>query len=238
MDKNILSKPNELDNIKQNIMQKGYHIIPGYLNKKKCSEIIYNMNGLLHSNNGFVHANSGIKEFTTGGDYRSPEFNKFDNNAKMFLDDKNLHNIFEQLYNRKIVKKRCQAGVVFHFDGIKNSSGGGWHVDNYDLQLKAMIYLTDVKSNNGPFTYINNTNNFARKKNPDLKNHRFSDDIINNELILKNNANNGSNNDGNEFKIEELTGNAGDCILFRSDNIHKGKIIESGVRYSLTNYYY
>ncbi len=39
-------------------------------------------------------------------------------------------------------------------------------------------------------------------------------------------------------KIIEILGKAGTCILVNTNNIHKGKIIEEGSRYSLTNYYY
>ena len=35
----------------------------------------------------------------------------------------------------------------------------------------------------------------------------------------------------------ELTGKAGDLIIVDVGNIHRGKVIEEGVRYSLTNYY-
>tara|TARA_Y100000591_G_C21605200_1_gene579984 strand:+ start:120 stop:764 length:645 start_codon:yes stop_codon:yes gene_type:complete len=209
--------------IEEEIMKNGYYIIKGYLNNKECVELVNAMNNYKHL---FIQANSGIANFQTGGDYRAPEFHKVNETANRFLNDKRFQTIVENLYNRKIVKKRCQGGILIYKNDKTNSSGGGWHVDNYDLQLKAMIYLNDVNSNNGPFTYINNTNKFARKINPDLKNHRFTNDIINNHPLLKN------------INIQELTGNAGDCILFRSDNIHKGKIIENGNRYTLTNYYY
>ena len=90
-----------------------------------------------------------------------------------------------------------------------------------------MIYLNDVNSNNGPFTYINNTNEFARKINPDLKNHRFTNEIINNHPLLQN------------INIQELTGNTL-VIVFYLDLIIsiKGKLLKVENRYTLTNYYY
>lgn len=209
--------------IKKNIMENGYYIIKEYLNKVECSNIINYINSTNENSLGFSKSIIGIEKFQSGGDYRSPNFHNLNQIANKFLNDNMIHNIFTDLYNRDIVKKRCQAGVLIYNKNEKNSSGGGWHLDSYNLQLKALIYLNNVNSKNGPFTYINNTNKFAKKIHPDLKNHRFSDNDINNIPNLK---------------IEELVGNAGDCILFRADNIHKGKIISEGSRYTLTNYYY
>lgn len=213
----------DIDLIKKNIMDNGYYIIKGYLNTKDCNNVINQITKTNPTLLDFSKSINDIEKFQSGGDYRSPNFHKYNQTAKKFLNDSMIHNIFTDLYNREIVKKRCQAGVLIYNKNEKNSSGGGWHIDNYDIQLKAMIYLNTVDDNNGPFTYINNTNKFARKLYPDLNHHRFCDTDINNIPNLK---------------IEELVGNAGDCILFRSDNIHKGKVISKGTRYTLTNYYY
>ena len=37
--------------------------------------------------------------------------------------------------------------------GKTTNSGGGWHRDADRIQLKAMVYLSDVDSINGPFIF-------------------------------------------------------------------------------------
>ena len=61
------------------------------------------------------------------------------------------------ILKRKISKKRCQSGIVKYNNKERICSGGGWHIDDRKIQLKAMIYLNDVNSKNGPFTIIKNT---------------------------------------------------------------------------------
>ena len=106
----------------------------------------------------------------------------------------------------------------------KNScSGGGWHVDNHNPQFKAMLYITDVNENNGPFTILcPNLKSIDYPSDPNKNDTRFPDQIA----------------IDHKEKIQLLTGNSGDVILFLSHNIHRGTEIKEGVRISLTNYYY
>ena len=103
------------------------------------------------------------------------------------------------------------------------NSGGGWHVDNHKPQFKAMIYLTDVNENNGPFAMLYpNLKSNDYPYDPDKNDTRYTDQIA----------------IDHKDKIQLLTGNAGDTILFLSHNIHRGTNIKEGIRISLTNYYY
>ena len=127
-----------------------------------------------------------------------------------------------------MIKKRCQAGIV-GYNNINNiSSGGGWHIDSKEKQYKALLYLNDVDSKNGPFVFIKNTASGLGINNTpgDKSQTRYlNETIINSNLIDKTN-------------IIEILGKAGTCILVNTNNINNGKIIEEGIRYSLTNYYY
>ena len=42
-------------------------------------------------------------------------------------------------------------------------SGQGWHKDNIARQLKFMIYLNDVDSENGPFQYLLKSQKIRKK---------------------------------------------------------------------------
>ena len=212
-------------NIENIIKNEGIIIIENYINNDICKNIIINM----EKNKGnFEYCNTNSHIFGSGNDLRCKTYEKYDKYADGFLNDNNIHNLFEKILERKINVKRCQAGIVkFNKDNI-TSSGGGWHIDNKKIQLKAILYLNDVNTKNGPFIYIKNTQGGLDLENTigDISKTRFDDTIIKtSEKIKKEN-------------IMEVTGKAGTLILVRTDNIHKGKIIEEGVRYSLTNYYY
>ena len=103
-----------------------------------------------------------------------------------------------------------------------------------------MLYLSDVNDKNGPFCFIKGSNDFdfeRKKKYPfyrkvlymlkglPLKKPRYKNDFIMTQPeIIK--------------KIIKVTGSAGTLVIFDGSYIHRGDVIKSGTRYSLTNYYY
>ena len=212
-------------NIENKIKNEGFVIIENYINNDICKNIIKKMEKNISN---FEYCNTNSQIFNSGNDLRCKTYEKYDKYAGDFLNDNNIHNLFEKILKRKIDKKRCQAGIVKFNKNNITSSGGGWHIDNKNIQLKAILYLNDVNTKNGPFIYIKNTESGLDLQNTigDISKTRFDDNIIKtSEKIQKEN-------------IIEITGKAGTWILVRTDNIHKGKIIEEGIRYSLTNYYY
>ena len=207
------------------LKNEGIIIIENYINSDICANIIINME---KHKEKFEYCNTNSHIFGSGNDLRCKIYEKYDKYADKFLNDNNIHNLFEKILERKITVKRCQAGIVKFNKETITSSGGGWHIDNKNIQLKAILYLNDVNSKNGPFIYIKNTQGGLDLENTlnDNSNTRFDNDIIKKTEKIKKND------------IIEVIGKAGTLILVRTDNIHKGKIIEEGIRYSLTNYYY
>lgn len=155
--------------------------------------------------------------------------------------------IQEQFYNNaKIVKLRelFLSQKDEDIDGFTMSnriiaakgnlgSGQGWHRDSVnERQFKVILYLTDVKEENGPFQYLKGTQN---KKsvlegiiNYDFKyNHnRLKEDDVQRYV------------DTGKYELSTLTGKAGTLIIVDTSGIHRGMPIQEGERYALTNYYY
>ncbi len=48
----------------------------------------------------------------------------------------------------------CMANCVTYRNGVSYGSGGEWHRDGFRRELKAMLYLTDVGSGDGPFAVV------------------------------------------------------------------------------------
>ena len=214
-----------MNDYKKKILENGYVIIDNYMDNDICNSIINDINKNI---NIFTKCVINNNIFNSGNDLRMTHFENINVYAKNFLYDLQIHTLFENILERKIETKRCQAGIVKFINNEICCSGGGWHIDNKNIQLKAILYLSDVNQNNGPFQYIKKTQGGLNLENTigDISNTRFDDNTIqNSDKIDKNN-------------IIEICGKAGTLILVRTDNIHKGKIIENGIRYTLTNYYY
>tara|TARA_A100001035_G_C27670887_1_gene448292 strand:+ start:226 stop:858 length:633 start_codon:yes stop_codon:yes gene_type:complete len=203
-----------IDTIVSNIKKNGYFIIKNYYSIEQCNNIL----------NDIKNISQNSINYGQGKDIRITNFEKYSTGAKNFLNDTFLLQIGNNVLERKVdkVRKRCQLGILKYNQG-NESSGGGWHVDNHKPQFKALLYLTNVNLNNGPFAIISPPIT-SKDYNPisKEKNTRFSDKI---EEDYKDN-------------IQYLTGNMGDVILVNTQNIHRGTIIKEGKRISLTNYYY
>jgi hypothetical protein len=120
--------------------------------------------------------------------------------------------------------------VVYDPSGASNS-GGGWHRDNYRNVYKALVYLTDVGPEHGPFTIIRSS---TRSKVPPREPNtlRYSDESVDDFLRRV------RRRWWRPERLVELTGPAGTCIVFDRSCVHRGKNIESGYRVALTNYYF
>lgn len=109
-------------------------------------------------------------------------------------------------------------------------SGGGWHRDSpHRSQFKALLYLSDVGPDNGPFEYIEGSHLagnslsllFRGQCRPNQ--YRFADEEI--ERILA------------EHKIRRtFIAPAGTLFLIDTKGIHRGAPIVQGRRYALTQY--
>jgi hypothetical protein len=107
-------------------------------------------------------------------------------------------------------------------------SGGGWHRDSIRTQFKAIMYVSDVSSDHGPFEMIIGSHGIISKIMNYITSHkgfaelRYSENYIN-----------------KKYKGRErvLTGSAGDLLLVDTSCLHRGMPINAGIRYAVTGYY-
>jgi len=140
-----------------------------------------------------------------------------------------LFNKIAQTYRSHLNKKTLINKLVYEEGKVKNS-GAGWHRDNHDCQFKTIMYLSDVKSENGPFTWITNSSKrHIGYPEPRTKGYttRFHDKTI--EKLLNKNK---------DCEKIEVCGSAGDIILANTTYIHRGKVIEKGIRKAMTEYFF
>jgi len=145
--------------------------------------------------------------------------------AKLAKDD-----LLEQVCSKYLaVPGKCGlvlGGRLTAEEGKSANSGGGWHRDSTGKQFKVLMYLTDVNEKNGPYMFMpRSTDTILDRRGQDSRD-RFTDSAVK-ELCKSTNI--------DPFTV---TGKAGTVVLTATNNIHRGAVIEEGIRYSLTNYYF
>ncbi|MBU79564.1 MAG: hypothetical protein CMD29_05525 [Flavobacteriales bacterium] len=152
--------------------------------------------------------------------------------------------IGEEYFGKKISTHFVIAGKLEYSLQKKTSSGGGWHRDSDGIQIKAMVYLNNVESNNGPFLFITNSKTKDAKRKPienfnsilfylkrffkygKIRDPRYSENSILDFFRKR------------KQDPIEISAPKGTVVLFDSSFIHRGKLIQHGQRYTLTNYYF
>ena len=224
--KNNLSA--ELSELQQtalkNIRTNGYHVIESYCSREYCSQAISEINAIIHEREEEIWKDEHESDFRIYG------ADRISKPIAEFLNDPFLSEIGCTYINSNN-KKGFTLGARLEEKENNLGSGGGWHRDTaHQKQIKAILYLSDVSEDNGPFQYITGSHRskelikgvIQSKFNPGET--RFSDDRI--KSII------GSDSDA----IRSFTGKAGTLILTDTRGLHRGKPINSGVRYALTNY--
>lgn len=110
-------------------------------------------------------------------------------------------------------------------------SGGMWHRDGFNPELKCILYLSDVNADNGPFRLIADSHAWGRYHRRDMR--RYGMTFMQNRL--------GTVADRLVEREPErmitATGGAGTLVLFDTSLIHTGAPLKKGKRIALTNYY-
>jgi len=218
------------------LFREGIVVIPNYFSKSRCNNIISEINDFSKKDKLISERDEGI-----GGDIRIFNFEDESSMGLEFAKNSFLQSLVSKYLGTQLETKSVLAGKVVFNKSLKTNSGGDWHRDADLSQMKAMIYLTDVSEDNGPFTFIKKSNDFDFKrqsrKYPFLerliyifrglptKPPRYSDDYVKNQDEFKKN-------------IIKVTGKAGTLVIFDGGYIHRGDVIRDGTRYTLTNYYY
>ena len=220
----------ELKDKKKNIIlkvlnDKKYFVIKNFISKKECQKIIKKIqNTLVSKKIDYWIDNSKSDQRIFGAENILREIESFSNN--------NFINEIGSAYIKKKLNSYMVMANKVVFKKNNKGSGGGWHKDSFRKQFKAILYLNDVSNKNGPFELIPNSSkisfnfNLIFQFNRNLSNSRFSDYEVR-QILKKNNV--------NSIKI---LGKAGTLILVDTSLIHRGKPLNSGTRYALTNYMY
>ncbi len=220
------SKTNSLNEDQKLIVKQldkvGYVVFENFFKKDKCDEIKKNIDEIIKKQKEFVWVDEHLSDHRIFGAENGSDgiMDFYSNDWTRQIGESHLG---ISLHNHMTLGARLESKAE------NLGSGGGWHRDStYEHQFKSIVYLSDVGPENGPFQFISQshkTTSVLATIGYGVNNNRYSNDEI--ESL--------SNKYG--WKLETLTGKAGTLILVDTKGLHRGKPIEAGVRYALTNYY-
>lgn len=127
---------------------------------------------------------------------------------------------------------RLLLAARMHFVAGNKGSGGGWHRDSpHRSQFKALLYLTDVGPENGPFEFVAGSHQATTSVNMLFQGlskpnqFRFSDQEVGRLL------------DKGASAIT-FCKPAGTVLLVDTKGIHRGRPMAAGERYAMTQYFW
>lgn len=214
----------EAGHILRALQDPGYFVLEDYLSSAACERLISEIDRLFADHPEHVHSHSDERLF--GVEALSDKFN-------VFAADPFIQKVSDGYIGRKTANAFTLAGRLRARSGSLGS-GEGWHKDHQFRQFKAILYLTDVDEDNGPFQLVARSNELSHYLR-DLKNgglafraiqlhqeHEFIERLLREEAA----------------DVRTITGRRGTLILVDTACIHRGKPPVRGTRYSLTNYYF
>jgi len=204
------------------VKREGFTVVPDFYDPATCRACAAEVDRVLAEYPEYVHHQSDDRIF--GMDVASALLARFG-------DDPTLLGVAEGVFGEPSVNA-FTLGARLRYSPGNAGSGEGWHRDSFVVQFKAILYLTDVDADSGPFQFVLGSSKFRT----------LASDILRARLGF-------SQNRVSEAQIERLvaaeperlrtfTAPAGTLILVDTSGIHRGKPIASGNRYALTNYYF
>lgn len=220
--KKVYKSSHEVKKYSDLLKNNGVVIIENYLDKKSCESIINVIESYYSKNKELIWHDKFNSE------YRLHGAEKIDEEINNFFSNNLLINIGSLCAKISLLNLMTMANKV-EYNQNNLGSGGGWHRDDYNFQFKAILYLNDVTSDNGPFQFIKNSNRLfnivkdTALASLDIKSTRIDSEKV--DLL-------------NSKRLKTIIGKAGTLILVDTSLIHRGKPLINGKRYAITNYYY
>jgi len=209
----------------EQVRDHGWVLLPEYRNPDWCAQAIAEFEQALIDHAEYVRKQTDQRLF--GIDRASPTL-------RNFAEDAYLQHLSDLYHGTATKLGTCMAGRIEADDTPKLGSGGDWHRDSSTRQLKAIIYLSDVTEQHGPFQLIERSNDAHFKQyKQDMKQmgcHLADNRLTEAQLdrLLQSDAS----------RLKSFCAPSGTVILADTSAIHRGKPIASGTRHAAFNYYY
>ena len=199
----------------------GYCVVPGFMSPENCRLAIAEIERLFAKYPGYVQRKSDLRMF--GVESASPLL-------RAFAEDPRLLAIAAHMLREPAVNAFTLGSRIDYTAGNKGS-GEGWHRDSFVVQFKSLLYLSDVALENGPLQLIADSEKLPRLA-ADIVGARLglAQQRVPDEHAQRLTA-------AHPERLRTFTAPAGTLLFVNTSAIHRGRPIESGSRYALTNYF-
>lgn len=211
------------DPLLDQVRRDGIAVVPGFLDRARCEALRDEVDRVIATETRYVHRKFDLRVY--GAERASEPLAAVHSDAGLLSK--------ARAYTRlPVVNGFTQASRLTHTPGQRGGSGPGWHRDHWFQQIKAFLYLSDVSIEQGPFELIAGSHRGATRAldmlrhDARFKQYHFDDAQIDALLAAE------------PHRLRRAIGAAGTLILADTSAIHRGRPIEAGTRYSVTNYYY
>ena len=202
----------------------GICIIPGYWSAETCERARAEVDRVIKDYPQYVNGNAKA-------DVRGYGANNGSALIQEFAQDSTLLEV-ASAYNREPTRTAFTLAARMPASAGNKGSGEGWHRDAFPRQVKAILYLTDVQPENGPFQWVSDSHRRVellrdmRSADLEYKQYRLTEEHVARLLRLQ------------PEREKTFTAQAGTLILVDTSSVHRGMPIRAGTRYALTNYYF
>ena len=206
------------------VERSGICIVKNYWSADECEQGRREVDRVIAEYPAYVNGNAKADVRVYGANNASPTIDRF-------AQDEMLASL-ATAYNRERTRTAFTLAARMPATEGNNGSGEGWHRDAFLRQIKAILYLSDVGPENGPFQLVRDSHRKARvigdMKSAGLayKQYRVSEDQVDRIVAQE------------PDRLLTYTAQVGTLILVDTSSLHRGQPIEAGCRYALTNYYF
>ena len=207
------------------VRRSGYGIIEGYWSSDRCREAVDAIDCELENTITKCHRWDDADR----ADQRLWYSERMGGLAEEFHSDPFIES-FRRAHSGVVKADKLLLAARLNAVFGNKGSGGGWHRDSpHRSQFKAILYLSDVKEENGPFEYLEGSHlvsdslRMLAKKIVKPNQYRFTEEEI--QLIVS-----------SKKPPFTFTASAGTLLLVDTKGIHRGRPISAGTRYAYTQY--
>jgi hypothetical protein len=203
------------------VERRGYCVVPEFYDAERCRRCVAELERLYAQFPDCVQRKSDLRMF--GVEAGSALLREFGDDARLLA-------IAERMLREPVVNA-FTLGNRIDFAPGNCGSGEGWHRDSFVVQFKAILYLCDVEPSTGPFELIADSEKLSQLMADmlvgrlGLSQNRIRDEQV--AMLLEQHPE----------RLQTFAARAGTLLLVNTSAIHRGRPIERGTRYALTNYF-
>jgi len=206
------------------VSAQGFVVIPGFWSASRCERARAELDAFLRESPREAWRGPA------GADQRVFACERVSATFADFHHDPWLHSLAEAFM-------RCEAKTLFtlanRLQAVPGNlgSGQGWHRDSFGRQFKAILYLSEVGSDSGPFQYLAGSGRTLPmlgdlwRASVEARQRRLCAAEVAHML------------GPDRERLRTLVGAPGTLILAHTRGVHRGSPIRAGTRHALTNYY-